>query len=110
VVYCAFEGNIKELRKCDKLLIIIEPFSTRMEIELQKLCAAEKYEVEASHIQVEVACDSWLEFSIDFGAVQGSKVQLRFEIERDGVIIQTLPGYGELEIDLDTTYAENWFV
>jgi hypothetical protein len=64
-----------------------------------------------NNIILEVACDSWLELGIDFSLIEDVKdIQLRFEIERDGIIVQTLPGYGELEIDLGTTYAENWFV
>jgi hypothetical protein len=59
---------------------------------------------------MEIACETWLEISIDLSAVEAGEIQLRFEIERDGIIIQTLPGYGELEINLETNYAENWFV
>ncbi len=39
-----------------------------------------------------------------------SAVHLRFEIVQGNDIIQTMPGYGALFIDLDETYADNWFV
>ena len=39
-----------------------------------------------------------------------SAVHLRFEILQGNDIIQTMPGYGALFVDLDETYAENWFV
>jgi hypothetical protein len=90
--------------------VIVEPFGARFDITLAPLCNT-KYTVEKSEdISLEIACDTWLELSIDFGATDAREVQLRFEIERDGIIIQTLPGYGELEIDLATNYAENWFI
>ncbi len=66
--------------------------------------------MESNKIKLLVACDSWLELSLDFNGLDTQVVQLRFEIERKGIIIQTLPGFGELEIAMDTTYAENWFV
>jgi hypothetical protein len=37
-------------------------------------------------------------------------IHLRFEIVQEERIIQTMPGYGSLLIDLDETYANNWFV
>ena len=66
--------------------------------------------MESNKIKLLVAYDSWFELSLDFNEMDTQEVQLRFEIERDGIIIQTLPGFGELEITLDATYDENWFV
>ena len=109
-VYCAFEGDMTALHQCDKLHVIVEPFSTRFEVPLAPLCNTKHSLVESHKIKMEIACDTWLEISIDFSAVEVGEVQLRFEIERDGIIIQTLPGYGELEINLETNYAESWFV
>ena len=37
-------------------------------------------------------------------------IHLRFEIVQGERIIQTMPGYGSLFVDLDETYAKNWFV
>ncbi len=109
-VYCAFEGNMEELRTCDHLHIHIAPFNARFQIALPSLCRTKFYEAEENGIYLKIACDSWLELGLEFGEVNAAKLQLRFEIERNGIIIQSLPGYGELEIDLETTYAENWFV
>jgi len=74
------------------------------------LYGAKKFFAESNNTKLEVACNTWLELSIDFSALDAREIQLRFEIEQEGMIIQTLPGYGELEVDLETTYAENWFV
>ncbi|MEA3455006.1 MAG: glycoside hydrolase family 57 protein [Campylobacterota bacterium] len=109
-IYCAFDGNMPKMRKCDMLHVIIEPFNARFEIELSNLCKTKHSLTESKQIKVEIACETWLELSIDFTAIDAGEIQLRFEIERDGIIIQTLPGYGELEINLETNYAENWFV
>jgi hypothetical protein len=38
------------------------------------------------------------------------RLHLRFEIEQDGRIIQTLPGYGALELQLNEDYSSSWFV
>ena len=40
----------------------------------------------------------------------GKKAHLRLELEIDGTILQTLPGSGELLIDLADDFSENWFV
>ena len=109
-VFCAFEGDIDALKKCDKFYVLIEPLGSRFEVELSSLCSTKSMRMESDHIKLRIACDSWLELGIDFDSLGVSEVQLRFEIERDGIIIQALPGYGELEINLETSYAENWFV
>ncbi len=109
-IFCAFEGDMTALQKCDRLQIHVEPFDTRFNIHLSALCNTKTSNKRSNDIQLEVACKTWMELSIDFEAVDAKDIQLRFEIERDGIIIQTLPGYGELEINLETTYAENWFV
>ena len=110
VFYCAFEGDIEALRHCDKLKIMIEPFDVHFEILLASLCSTKSSTMESKKIKLLIACDSWLEFSLDFNGVDIESVQFRFEIERDGIIIQTLPGFGELKVAMNTTYAENWFV
>ena len=110
VVYCAFEGDIKVLRHCEKLHIMIEPFDIRFEIPMTSVLRTKNSTMESNQIKLQVACDSWFELSLDFNEMDIQEVQLRFEIEREGIIIQTLPGFGELEIALDATYDENWFV
>ena len=81
-----------------------------MKFHLQHFADTKESMIESNGIKLEVACATWLELSIDFAVLDAREIQLRFEIERDGIITQTLPGYGELEVNLETTYAENWFV
>ena len=64
----------------------------------------------SGQIKLLIACDSWLELSLDLTTSDLKNIRLRFEIEREGIIIQTLPGFGQLKIVLDTSYAENWFI
>ncbi len=109
-IYCAFEGDMSQMHKCDTLYLIVEPFDARFEIPLTPLCQTKHSMTESKQIKLEIACGTWLEIAIDFSTIDAKEVQLRFEIERNGIIIQTLPGYGELEINLETNYAENWFV
>jgi len=110
IVYCAFEGDLEVLQHCEKLYISIEPFDTRFEILIPSLFRTKIATMEINQIKLLVACDSWLELSLDFSEMDTQDVQLRFEIEREDIIIQTLPGFGELGVTLNTSYAENWFV
>ena len=110
VVYCAFEGDTEALQHCEKLYISVDPLDVRFEISVKTLCKTKSSTMESKKIKLLVACDSWLELGLDFNERDAQNIQLRFEIERDGIIIQTLPGFGELEIKLDETYDENWFV
>ena len=110
VVYFAFEGDTEALGACEKLYISVDPLDVRFEISVKTLCKTKSSTMESKKIKLLVACDSWLELALDFNELDAQNIQLRFEIERDGIIIQTLPGFGELEMALDTTYAENWFV
>lgn len=109
-IFCAFEGDMKSLQKCDSMNIIVEPMGALFEIPLDPFCNKSKKTLESKGIEMEIACSEWLELCMDFHSVENREVQLRVEIKRDGIITQTLPGYGELEIKLGSTYAENWFI
>jgi alpha-amylase/alpha-mannosidase (GH57 family) len=99
-IYFAFDADMKALKSCDKLNIIIEPIGFNEEFSL--LTCKEGI--------VEIAIDKCLEISIDKSSIDVNKLAFRFELVSDNIITQTLPGFGELEIDLDTDYSENWFV
>jgi hypothetical protein len=101
---------MEALHHCEKLYIMIDPFDTRFEISMAALFKTKSARLESDQIKLHVACDSWFELSLDLNALDVKNIQLRFEIEREGIIIQTLPGFGELGIELDASYAENWFV
>ncbi len=61
---------------------------------------------------IKLAADSIIEVSIDRNILNDKKTAyIRIEIIRDGKILQTLPGTGELVIFLDYRYnLVNWFI
>ncbi len=99
-IYFAFDVDIDELKKSEKLKIIIEPIGFSREFSL--LTCKEGI--------VEIAVDKWLEIAVDKSGIDIDKLVFRFELGKEDIITQTLPGFGELEIDLDADYSEKWFV
>ena len=107
-LYFAFDADIAQLRQCDTLRIIIEPVGFDETLAISR-CADAHYEEKFDGIVLEVACQQWLEVRIDKSAIAVDTVQCRFELSEGSRVLQTLPGFGELEIDLRTDYSENWF-
>ena len=60
--------------------------------------------------EVNVACQDLLEISIDKSKMGKGDIKIRFELEKEGNVVQTLPGFGELKINLGNDYSHNWFV
>jgi len=103
-LYFAFEGEVKELCKNGCLNIIIDPLGVSSKIDFHQSQAF------IDDIEVNFACNEWLELSIDKHKIKQEKISLRFEIEDNSVSVQMLPGSGELRIDLDDDYSKNWFI
>lgn len=61
-------------------------------------------------MEVETACGDWFEMSIDKSGMDVDEISILFEIQKDDMVVQTLPGFGELKIDLGNDYSQNWFV
>lgn len=103
-IYFAFEAKVKELCGSDSMEIIIDPINIRGKISFltQKIFIGD--------LEVNIACDNTLEMSIDKSKIELDDIKIRFELEKDGIIVQTLPGFGELDIDLSNDYSHNWFV
>ena len=103
MVYIAFYGAITELDKeKSNLKLIIEETSKTIELEL----ASKEHP-----LGIKVSVGSSFEMALPktiFDTMK--KVHLRFEIEQDKKIIQTLPGFGALEVQLDEDYSSSWFV
>jgi hypothetical protein len=75
--------------------------------EHRSFSMAEAYDKEG----VQLAVDERIELALSKSHFQDySVVHLRFEIVDGHDIVQTMPGYGALAVDLDETYADNWFV
>ena len=102
-VYIAFEGDMKDLTHSEINIQVVTDDATEIfQIQLNK-----SYNKDG----IELILDERIELSLarwhfkDF-----SRVNLRFELVKGNQILQTMPGYGALFIDLDEDYASNWFV
>jgi alpha-amylase/alpha-mannosidase (GH57 family) len=99
-VYLAFEGKIDALRGV--LMVTIEESGRQLTFPLQG-ANREKDTV--------FALDERLELSLSRRLFDGfDAVHLRFEIADGEAIVQTLPGFGSLLINMAEVYAEHWFV
>ncbi|MEA1919368.1 MAG: glycoside hydrolase family 57 protein [Campylobacterota bacterium] len=108
-VYFAFDADMKALYACDSIGIIIEPLGFNQTIHFHT-CKDEYHKEDFHGIEMELACEKWLEMRISKSAFEDDNVQFRFELTEGTIVTQTLPGFGELELDLTTDYSENWFV
>jgi len=102
-LFLAFEGEIASLEMSTlHLQVIIEETGESLRFPMGK-----PYDDQGTQLAIDERVElalSRLHFK-DYSAVH-----LRFEIVYGNEIIQTMPGYGSLSVDLDETYAENWFV
>jgi len=103
-LYFAFEGKIKDLCEDDLISIIIDP------IEINEKISFKSGKKLIDNLEVEIAIKSRIEIAIDKTKIDIDEISIRFELEKDGNMIQTLPGFGELKIDLSSDYSKNWFI
>lgn len=102
-VFMAFEGDIASLDVASlQLQVTVEETGEQLTLALDRSSSDENTQLAVGE-RVELALSK-----SHFKAY--SAVHLRFEIVEGNRIIQTMPGYGSLFIDLDETYADNWFV
>jgi len=102
-VFLAFEGEMASLEFAKlQLQVVIEETGEHLTFDMGK-----PYDDEGTRLAV----DERLELALSRRHFEGhSSVHLRFEILQGHDIIQTMPGYGALFVDLGETYADNWFV
>jgi hypothetical protein len=102
-LFLAFEGEIASLEMSNlHLQVVIEETGVNLSFSMGK-----PYDNEG----VQLVIDERVELALSRTHFKEySAVHLRFEIVQGNDIIQTMPGYGALSIDLDETYSENWFV
>ncbi len=102
-VYLAFEGEVASLERSNlELKVIFEETGAQLSFSLERPFMDKDAQLAIGE-QVELALSR-----SHFKAY--NTVHLRFEIVQEERIIQTMPGYGSLFIDLDETYEKNWFV
>ena len=102
-VFLAFEGKLLSLDISEyKLCITIEESAKKLEFDMDR-----RY----SDDNVSLAVAERVELSLNRSCFKGYKsIHLRFEIIRGEKIIQEMPGFGSLLIDLEETYTKNWFI
>jgi alpha-amylase/alpha-mannosidase (GH57 family) len=103
-LYFSFEAHISELCDVDGMEIIIEPLGIRGRVVFSKSDAV------IGDLDVHIECVDILEMSIDKSPIQEESIFIIFELQKDGRVIQILPGFGELKIDLSNDYSRNWFI
>lgn len=102
-VFLAFEGELSSLDMLGlQLRVTIEETGEQLVFKMHETYKNEK---------VQMAVGQRIELALSrFNFRPYNTIHLRFEIVEQNRIIQTMPGYGSLFIDLDETYAYNWFV
>lgn len=102
-VYLAFEGETDILQTAGTtFMVTVEENGKQMKFPLQKRVRNKKAEFAFSE-RIELSLSKKYFIGLDL-------FHLRFEISRGDEIIQILPGYGALRIDMNETYASHWFV
>ncbi len=105
-IYFAFDADMFLLYECDNLTLLVEPRGFKKSIDLKELHVKGEYRDD----NIQVSSDKWLEISIDKSNFKDNILEFRFELIKENIVTQTLPGFGELEMDLNTQYSENWFI
>ncbi len=103
-IYFAFSGKINKMCSSDSMIIIIDAINIKEKIFF------DTNKTSYRELKIETACENWLEMSIDRTKIDKDEISVRFELENDGRVIQTLPSFGELKIDLSRDYSQNWFI
>ena len=104
-IYFGFKAEAHELSIIDEIVISIDPIGVKGTIKVQNTT-----EAMLGDLNVTIASGEWIELKIDKRKITQENISLRFELVSDENIIQTLPGFGELKIDLSHDYSRNWFI
>jgi alpha-amylase/alpha-mannosidase (GH57 family) len=104
-IFVALEGDISFLKMSQlKLQVIVEKTGEDFQFSFSM-------DAPYIHEDIQVVIDKRVELSLPKSHFKDhTTVHLRFEIVKGNEIIQIMPGYGALFIDLEETYADNWFV
>jgi len=103
-LYFSFDTKIKKTCTSDFIHISIEPLNIKGKISIKNQITF------IGDLEVEIACEDVLDMSIEKKLIDVDEIYILFEIEEDQKIIQTLPGFGELKINIGNDYSQNWFI
>jgi len=102
-IYTAFQGDVHGLiGSSSTLRVIIEELEKTYTMKIEENISQSEIVMNV-HELIEIYIERDLFENID-------KVHLRFEIEQNGTIVQTLPGFGALAMDFNEDYGANWFI
>ena len=102
-IYVAFDGDVQELKKAH----------LHLEVSVEESGKTFRFSMKETHGKdgSKLVIDERIELELPKDACAGfTEVHLRFEILKGKEIIQTMPGYGALAINLEENYAANWFI
>jgi len=102
-IYLAFTGEVQKLLGSNlQLEVTIEESGESLRFDMDS-----DYDKDGAKLMI----DERIELELPKHCCANfTQVHLRFEILQGREIIQTMPGYGALKIDLYESYAANWFV
>ena len=103
-LYFAFMSKAKKMCTGSFVNIMIEP------LDIKAKLAIETQKTFIGSLEIELACDDIFEMSISKKLIDVDSISITFEIEQDKKIVQSLPGFGDLKIDLGSDYSKNWFI
>lgn len=103
-LYFSFEADKSALCENNSLEIIIEPQGIRGKLNFPD------QGIVMDEVKVYSVCSDLLELSIEKEKLDSKEVLIRFEIAQGEKVIQILPSFGELKIELDDDYSREWFV
>ena len=97
-IYILFDGDIESLQE-SQLLIASTALPETLILSITK---------SAEYISIGKTIQLALPRALFH--IKDDQITLNFEIRKDNKIIQTLPGYGLLEIEINKEYTKNWFI
>lgn len=102
-IFIAFEGDITSLNTTSSVLqVTIEETGEHLAFAMDRPRSDKKAQIAVSErIELALAQENFKAYR---------SVHLRFEILEGKHIVQVMPGYGALFVDLDEIYDNNWFV
>ncbi|MDH4944909.1 glycoside hydrolase family 57 protein [Sulfurimonas sp. C5] len=103
-LYFSFAADMEILCESDSLEVIIEPGNIHGKITLPNET------IVIDDVEIFSVCDDLLEMSIAKEYLSSKEILIRFEIEKAGKVVQILPSFGELKINIDDDYSHEWFV
>ncbi|MDD3596450.1 glycoside hydrolase family 57 protein [Sulfuricurvum sp.] len=102
-VFLAFDGDVTSLKTHKLVLhVLVEENARQFTFVLNG-----SFEDESVRLCIDERVELALKRSV-FGGL--GKAHMRFDIVEENHIIQTLPGFGSLLVDMDDNYENNWFV